>query len=79
MVGGQANLGLVATEVERPRLWVAEREGVSEPAGEARKVAGRMSRWREQVKRRGGVPVLWLGLLIGLESAVSDSLQRLGS
>ncbi len=44
---GRANLGLAATEVERFRLWVAEREGVSEPADEARKVVGRVGRRRE--------------------------------
>ncbi len=47
MAGGQVNLGLVATEVERLRLWVAERESVSESADEARKVAGRVGRQRE--------------------------------
>jgi hypothetical protein len=28
VAGGRANLGLAVTEVERLRLWVAEREGV---------------------------------------------------
>ena len=46
-VGEWVNLGLVATEVERLRLWMAERESVSESAGEARKVAGRVGRWQE--------------------------------
>jgi hypothetical protein len=46
-VGERVNLGLVATEVEWLRLWVAERESVSESAGEARKVAGRVGRWWE--------------------------------
>ncbi len=46
-VGERVNLGLVATEVERLRLWMAERESVSELAGEAQKVAGRVGRRRE--------------------------------
>ncbi len=78
MAGGRANLGLVATEVERPRLGVAEREGVSESAGEARSLGG----WAGGGSRWSGVGTYlssgW-GLLIGLESAVSDGLQRLGS
>jgi hypothetical protein len=57
----KGNPGLAATEVEGLRTWVAEREGVYELVGEARKVAGRVGRWRKQVERRGGVPVLWLG------------------
>ena len=73
------NLGLVLAEVEWLRLGVTERKGVPEPAGEAREVAGWVGRRRQQVDRRGDVPVLWLGLLIGLDSAVSDGLQRLGS
>ena len=46
-VGERVNPGLAATEVERLRLWVAEREGVPESAGEAQKVAGRVGQWRE--------------------------------
>ncbi len=75
----RGNLVLAVTEVEGLRVWVAEREGVSESADEARKVAGRMGRWRKQVKRRGVYLSSGWGLLIGLESAVSDGLQHLGS
>ncbi len=46
-VGEKVNPDLAATEVERLRLWVAERERVSESAGEARKVTGRVGRQRE--------------------------------
>ncbi len=67
-MGERVNLGLVATEVERLRLWVAERESVPESAGEARKVAGRVG-----VYLSSG----W-GLLIGLEQAVSYGLQHFG-
>jgi len=57
----RGNLVLAVAEVEGLRIWVAEREGVSESADEARKITGRMGRWRKQVKRRGGVSVLGLG------------------
>ncbi len=45
VAGEKGNPGLVATEVER--LRVAERKGVPELAGEALKIAGRVSRRRE--------------------------------
>ena len=79
MAGGQVNLGLGVAEVEWLRLGVTERKGVLESAGEAREIAERVGRRRQQVYRRGDVPVLRLRLLIGLDSAVSDGLQRLGS
>jgi hypothetical protein len=55
------NSGLVLAEVEWLRLGMAERKGVPEPVGEAREVAGRVGRRRQQVDRRGDVPVLGLG------------------
>ncbi len=61
VAGEKGNPGLAATEVERLRIWVVEREGVPELAGEAQKVTGRVGRWRKQMERRGGVPVLRLG------------------
>ncbi len=54
--GGQRYLGLAllrvwtaGTEIEGPRLRGVEREAVSEVVGEARKVAGRVCCWREQM------------------------------
>ncbi len=47
VAGERGNPRLVTTEVEWLRLLVAERESVPESTGEARKVAGRVGRWRE--------------------------------
>jgi len=47
VVDEKVNPGLAVTEVERLRIWVAEREGVPELAGEARKVAGQVGQRRE--------------------------------
>ncbi len=60
----RGNPALAVAEVEGLRIWVAEREGVSELADEARKVAGLMGRWRKQVKRHGGVSVLGPGAAV---------------
>ena len=78
-MGEQVNLGLVLAEVEWLRFGVAKRKGVPEPVGEAREVVGRVGRWRQQVDGVGTYLSSGWGLLVGLDSAVSDGLQRLGS
>jgi hypothetical protein len=79
VAGEQGSPVLAVAEVEGLRVWAAEREGISDLAGEARKVAGLVGRWRKQVKRCGVYLSSGRGLLFGLDSAVSDCLQRLGS
>jgi hypothetical protein len=49
VAGGQENPVLVVAEVEGLRVWVAEREGVSDPVGQVLEVAGLVGRWREEV------------------------------
>jgi len=45
VAGEQGSPVLAVAEVEGLRVWAAEREGISDLAGEARKVAGLVGWW----------------------------------